>query len=228
MSKIIKQSPLATHESLQQFLLDIQNRRETHFAFAITRPLAFLSGPRLRNLLDLCLPMAQARAIQLWQARDGRWQVTVRLRYRAGVRIADAYLNGDTSGLTCEEQATLSRALAMVEAARQDVPYPYLLAHRLFDAARACAVYDNPAIGTAAYGQVISAVSALVGGRANCQGFSDAYYLLGTLAGLQVGYQAGFKDRAPHLKNTLLLDGCWESVDVTAGIFPIASRQPAP
>ena len=210
-----------TQDALRDWLQAAQERRETRLAFTVR---SALSDRQLRDLLDQLLPMAQERAVQLRQTRDGHWQVTLRLRYRAGVRIADAYRHGDTERLTPEEQATLARALTLVEEARQGTSSPLVLARRLFDAVRSSAVYDNPAIGSSAYGQVISAASALTGGRANCQGFADAYYLLGTLAGLKVGYQAGFKDRIPHLWNTLLLDGRWETVDVTSGIFPEASR----
>lgn len=208
-----------TKEELRDWLLAAQARRETRLAFTVR---SALSDGQLRDLLDQLLPMAQERAAQLRRERSGDWQVTLHLRYRVGVRIADAWRSGDMSTLSPDERTTLDRALAMVETAKQDDPSAPTLARRLFDAARACAVYDNPAVGTAAYGQVIGAVSALVLGRANCQGFSDAYYLLGTLAGLTVGYQACFKNRMPHLRNTLLLDGRWQAVDVTAGAFPVA------
>lgn len=208
-----------SHEALERFLLETQHRREDRLAFTVARPLASLSGPRLRDLLDRCLPMVQERAVQLRQTRNGCWRVTLRLRYRAGVRIADAWQNGDVCGLSPDEQTALSRALVMAEQARRDAPDPLTLARRLYEAVRACTVYDNPTIGTAAYGQVISAVSALVRGRANCQGFSDAYYLLGTLAGLTVSCRTGVKDRMPHLWNTVLLDGHQRTVDVTAGVF---------
>lgn len=210
-----------TKEELRDWLAAAQTRRETRLALTIDHPLASAhSDGQLRNLLDQLLPMSQERAVQLRRDRVGVWHATLRLRYRAGVRIADAWQNGDVSGLTPDEQTALTRALAMVELARQDHPDSRSLARRLFDAARTCAVYDNPPVGSAAHGQVISAVSALVGGRANCQGFADAYYLLGTLAGLRIGYLAGYKDRVPHLRNTVLLDGRWETVDVTAGFFP--------
>lgn len=208
-----------TKEELRDWLAAAQARRETRLAFSIR---SNLSDRQLRDLLDQLLPMAQERAVQLRQERCGDWHVTLRLRYRAGVRMADACHCGNASSLSPDEQTALARALAMVELARRDTPDPRTLARRLFKAARACAVYDNPAMGTAARGQVVSAVSALVSGRANCQGFSDAYYLLGTLAGLTVGYQAGLKDRVPHLFNTILLDGRCQAVDVTAGTFPAA------
>ena len=206
-----------TIEALRDWLTTAQEKRETRLAFSVH---ADLPDAQLRNLLDRLLPMVQERSAQLRRERGGEWRVTLRLRYRAGVRIADAWRSGQLSALSPDEQTALTRALGMAELARQGNPDPLTLARRLFDAARSCAEYDNPAAGTAAYGQVVSAVSALVRGRANCQGFSDAYYLLGTLAGLCVGYQAGFKDRLPHLWNTVLLDGRWQAVDVTAGRFP--------
>ena len=213
---------LTTREALRRFLREAQRRREERLSFTVEKPLAAsLSDPQLRALIDQLLPMAQERAAQLRRERGGGWRVTLRLRYRAGVRIADAYGRGDTDALSPEERETLARALTMIALAQQDTPAPPLLARRLFDAARACAAYDNPATGTAAHSQVVSAVSALLGGRANCQGFSDAYYLLGTLAGFQVGYQAGFKGRQPHLWNVLLLENRWHTVDVTAGIFAV-------
>ena len=217
MSKRTASVPLITSELLRTFLADAQQRRETRLAFTVR---SSLSMERLRDLLDLFLPMAQERSVQLRQERGGSWHVTLHLRYRAGVRIADAWRSGDCSSLSPDEQRVLAQAQAMVKEACQGTPDPAILAKRLFDAAHSCAVYDNPAVGTATYGQIISAVSALVRGRANCQGFSDAYYLLATLARLQVGYQACFKDRTPHLKNTILLNGCWYPVDVTAGSFP--------
>lgn len=210
-----------TIEELRDWLEAAQQRRETRLSFTIR---SAWSSQQLRDWLDLCLPMAQERSVQLRRERNGDWQATLHLRYRAGVRIADAYTQGDISLLSSDEQAALHRALMLVDVARQDSPDAPALARRLFGAAQACAVYDNPAIGTAAHGQVISAVSALVAGRANCQGFSDAYYLLGTLAGLRVGYQAGYKDRVPHLWNIVQLNGRWENVDVTAGSFPEALR----
>lgn len=210
-----------TTEALREWLAAAQERRETRLNFTVQ---SALSDGQLRDLLDQLLPMAQERAAQLRRERNGHWRVTLRLRYRTGVRIADAWRDGNERGLSPEEQTALAKALAMVDLARQDGPHSIALARQLFDAAHACAVYDNPPLGTAAHSQVVSAVSALIGGRANCQGFSDAYYLLGTLAGFRVGYQAGFKDRLPHLRNIILLEGRWQTVDATAGSFPIAPR----
>lgn len=63
---------------------------------------------------------------------------------------------------------------------------------------------------------------ALLNGRANCDGYADAFLLCASLCGLTVRYMAGesVKDTVPeegagHLWNLILLDGSWRSIDVT-------------
>ena len=207
-------------EALGRLLLEAQGRRDERLAFMIGRPLAAsLSDGRLRDWLDMLLPMAQGRSIHLCRERSGDWRVVLHLRYRMGVRVADAYRRGDLCSLIPEEREALDRTLAIVATAREGASDPLVLGQSLFDAVRSCAVYENPALGSAAHRGVVSAASVLVGGRGNCQGFADAYYLLGSLAGLAVRYQAGFKGRAAHLWNLLLVDGDWQTVDVTSGAF---------
>lgn len=57
----------------------------------------------------------------------------------------------------------------------------------------------------------LTAVGALLDGEANCQGYTDAFYLLMSLAGFTVGKQS----TPDHIFNTVLLDGKWYIVDVT-------------
>ena len=68
-----------------------------------------------------------------------------------------------------------------------------------------------------------TAIGALLNGEANCDGYSDAFYLVGTLAGLTIRCQHGdtyekglfsFGDQT-HMWNLLYLDGSWRMVDVT-------------
>ena len=49
------------------------------------------------------------------------------------------------------------------------------------------------------------AYGALIGGRAHCMGYSDAFYLLGTLAGLDVNYISGYAYGGGHAWNTVRL-----------------------
>lgn len=69
-----------------------------------------------------------------------------------------------------------------------------------------------------------TAVGAILNGRANCDGYADAFYLIGSLAGLNVRYQHGdsFQRQndlqtysVSHMWNLLNTDGQWRMVDVT-------------
>lgn len=71
---------------------------------------------------------------------------------------------------------------------------------------------------------VDTAVGALLKGVADCDGYADAFYLVGSLAGLDVRYQYGISSyydlednklvTSSHMWNLLKLDGSWRVVDV--------------
>ena len=59
---------------------------------------------------------------------------------------------------------------------------------------------------------------------ADCDGYSDAFYLVGTLAGLKIRFQHGnakntgfygFLDSTTHMWNLIELNGTWRLVDLT-------------
>ena len=67
-------------------------------------------------------------------------------------------------------------------------------------------------------------MGAILNGRANCDGYTDAFYLIGTLAGLNVRYQHGdsldknywgAEATVSHIWNLLEIGGVWRMVDVT-------------
>ena len=60
-----------------------------------------------------------------------------------------------------------------------------------------------------------TAVGVLKYGQAECDGYSDAFFLIGRLAGLTVGFLHGQGGGGGHLWNTIFLDGGWYFVDVT-------------
>lgn len=68
-----------------------------------------------------------------------------------------------------------------------------------------------------------TAIGALLNGQADCDGYSDAFYLTGSLAGLEVRCQHGDSNNqnfsvfnsSTHMWNLLKLDGSWRVVDVT-------------
>ena len=68
-----------------------------------------------------------------------------------------------------------------------------------------------------------TAIGAILMGRANCDGYADAFHLIGTLAGLETTYVHGNSiDRTEsdqnmvnHMWNFMKLNGSWRLVDVT-------------
>ena len=64
----------------------------------------------------------------------------------------------------------------------------------------------------------VTAMEALIDGKANCQGYSDAFYMLGRMCGLNVSRMGGTANGNPHEWNTITYgDGKTYFIDVTAG-----------
>ena len=71
---------------------------------------------------------------------------------------------------------------------------------------------------------VDTAMGVLLEGVADCDGYADAFYLVGGLAGLDIRYQHGISSQydleenqivtGSHMWNLLKLDGSWRVVDV--------------
>ena len=60
-----------------------------------------------------------------------------------------------------------------------------------------------------------SALGVFLDHKANCKGFSDAFYMLCRMAGLKAGMWHGRTGRASHMWNTIELDGRTYFVDTT-------------
>ena len=135
-----------------------------------------------------------------------------------GDRIADAYKSKDTSKLNSDEREAYDIAIDMIERARDmaesEIELELILHDMIIDKVT---YYD----GTTSISDPmnpprhLTAVGALVDGKANCQGYSDAFYTLATMAGFQVGRMAAKNSDGGHMLNTILLDGKWYVVDTT-------------
>ena len=135
-----------------------------------------------------------------------------------GTKIVNAIKRNDDSSLTEREKEAKTAALRLSEQCRAD--NPLTTARQVHDALCSMTVYtidestdeDDNALGV------------LLNGQANCDGYADAFFLVGSLAGLEVRYQHGdsyekdpnekYKD-VTHLWNLIRLSGTWRLVDVT-------------
>ncbi len=149
-------------------------------------------------------------------------RVKYNIKYYPGSNVADAYFSGDISKLSDDEKQLYNIAVGIVNEANKQ---PSVLKKELY-------IHDAIVNATTYYTEndmkdmprFCTAVGALIDGKANCQGYTDAFYMLGTMCGLKVGKCGGnavdkngkssSADTA-HIWNTVELDGWTYFVDVT-------------
>lgn len=135
-----------------------------------------------------------------------------------GYEILRSIENGTESKLSSKLKQTLTEAQAMAEACRSDDPLETAknIQAAICEKVRYAYMTNRSDVDTA--------IGPLVRGSADCDGYADAFYLVGTLAGLEVRYQEGISSSYDHEKhkivtgrhmwNLLKLDGTWRVVDV--------------
>lgn len=143
--------------------------------------------------------------------------LTIEPSYYPGIRIAKAHRTGDFSALNADEQAAYARASAVVEQAKAETDSDLQLEQWLHDYLCQNVSYSNEGSpeDTLSLARNWTVVGALLDGKANCQGFADSFYLLGTMAGFDVRYQFGRGGDELHVWNVIQIDGQWYNVDVT-------------
>ncbi len=135
-----------------------------------------------------------------------------------GRAVMLAVRSGDTGGLSERERLTWQAAAAAADTVRTGDPLQ--TAKGVHDWLCSRVTYADDAFTD----EDDTAVGAILNGRANCDGYADAFYLIAGLAGLDVRYQHGDSldkndpsDPASvsHLWNLLEIGGVWRMVDVT-------------
>lgn len=139
----------------------------------------------------------------------GRYIYTIYQEY-LGTRVANAYRSGDTSNLTMEEANLYNIAVGIVNEANKhssEVEKARYIHDVICDSV--CQYKDENERNE-------TAIGALIDHYAQCGGYSDAFYLLGRMAGLNVRRINGQFDGGWHFWNTITLsDGRTYCVDVT-------------
>lgn len=192
-------------------LRDYMNARiandELVFSFYFTGD-AWFDAQKIAQMTSACYIYYE------WQGN--RYQVTV-TEY-PGDRMVDAYFSGDYSGLNQDEMLALNIAIDAVNTAKAQAKDEWELERILHDMLADSITYfdgnrdfhdpENPP-------RNLTAVGALLDHQANCQGYADAFYVLGSIAGFRVGRMNVETPSDLHVTNTILLDGAWYVVDVT-------------
>lgn len=201
------------------------------------------SFPRLADAADYVWKSAEAGAevirlyvgdasaddehVQIALALTGQYYVTVSADGSSGLleitcvdypgtRILRALRANDLSVLTGDERRAAQLAVEIVENARAEAPDALALERALHDWLCENVDYTNGEMTVPDVPRFCGALGALLDGEANCQGYSDAFYLLAGLAGFEVRHQNGTDaSGAAHTWNVIRLNGKWYIVDVT-------------
>lgn len=190
-------------------------KRQNEFFFYLTDPqVVSWDVDALLDEFVECTGIIVWLSINRQEAGPDKLRIGLRPTYRPGVLMADAWKNGDTGGLSSDEKKALEHAENVAHSIRSQYAsdldrelavHDYLC--KILTYEEADNSYKQPPQRLATY--------ALNTGKANCQGYSDAFYLLGTLAGLNVRIQDGDNRAGGHTWNAVELDGNWYMLDVT-------------
>ena len=143
------------------------------------------------------------------------------MEYYAGWKILHRWQTGDTAKLNQKERQTLVNALSMVTlASGSDLEKE----RYIYDAICSAVTYEKRDDGT---GEKDCAVGALLNGRADCDGYSDAMMLCCGLAEIPCRYihgraisarqQSRADDDGSHMWNLVHVGGSWVMCDDTWG-----------
>ncbi|MCR4813645.1 MAG: hypothetical protein K5879_02325 [Lachnospiraceae bacterium] len=146
--------------------------------------------------------------------RDQSEYWNVFIMYYPGTMIADAYESGDSSGLTDDEMTVLEMTSDFIENTVNPEENILVKERLIHDYICRSTVYYNPG-SEDPVPRYCTVTGLLLDGKANCQGYADAFNMLCKMAGLQSKSQSGSAEGNLHVWNIISLDGIWYSVDVT-------------
>lgn len=148
--------------------------------------------------------------------KDERIQLAFRIKEYSGTHVANAYLSRNQQqawmNLSAEEKRLYNIAVVIVDEANK----------RLSEREKAEYIHDEiiELLGRNNFEYIdgATAINALIYKKTDCEGFADAFYMLGRMAGLNVGRMFGSINygETPHIWNTITFsDGRTYFVDVT-------------
>lgn len=186
-------------------------RRRGHTTFHLILTNNFRNGFRVDSKEDFANLAPCIDVNGNWHINnDGTAQMTYEIEEYSGTHVANAYLSGDKSKLTPEEEKLYEVAVGIVYDARK------------FSSTRDKVRYIHDAIHERVKNwetmDYADAKDALNYGKTDCEGFADAFYMLGRMAGLNVGRIRGTinNGETPHGWNWITLeDGRTYCVDVS-------------
>lgn len=196
-------------DELKEFIIDHRDLGITEFSF-------IYSGTEI--LEPLMLAEIYGASHIAWTKQGSIYTVTV--TEFPGDKIVKAYRSGDDSMLNSDEKQALQRAVSIVESLKAQTEDSMALELGIYEAlCEEITYYTDELLDTTSSQRprYVSVVGALLDGMANCQGYTDAFYTLGSIAGFQIGRLSVETPTLGHMVNTIYLNNQWYIVDVTYG-----------
>lgn len=141
------------------------------------------------------------------------------LTYRSGFKIARSVIMGDYSRLNEKERSIMMQANGIVERAKRETSNLLDLEKYLHDEICRMTVYtQNPNADYNDETEVTrydTAEGVFIYGCGECDAYADAFYMLASMAGFEVGMQSGDTSSGKHVWNVINIYGGWYGVDVT-------------
>ena len=136
-----------------------------------------------------------------------------------GTKVANAYLSGNTSMLNQDEIKLYNIAVKIIDEANKRSNWQQKEIY-IYDEIARRVTYQSVQ-DFSHQPRPCTAIGAFLDGKANCQGYSDAFYMLGRMLGWNVGRMSGTAGGREHVWNTITFSKTNEErtycVDVTWG-----------
>ncbi len=168
----------------------------------------------LEEFLRIAKNAQHAKITWLDNEEENYALVLYEIKIYPGAKVAYAFSTGDISILTVDEMQLYNEAVKIVEKVNCNNPSELQKELLIHDEITRRASYIDVEFGDEIL-RSCNAFGALLDGQANCQGYADAFYMLGTMCGFNVGKIQGTTNGVSHVWNTIELDGKYYGVDVT-------------
>ena len=193
-----------------KYIKDCEKNCQTFIPVIFTNGL-FVKADEFPNIYK----NAQYTNVTWWNNKSQKiFQVVYEVGIYPGAKVAYAYKTGKTQILNGEERRLYNIAVQIVNAAKvkhTPLQKELYLHEKITELATYYTVNTNSKTP-----RHCTAIGALIDGRANCQGYTDAFYMLGQMAGFNVGKMTGNANNGAHVWNTIEFgDGKVYAVDVT-------------
>lgn len=215
-----KLTKLSTPEALRTYLARKEQARAEEFDILPEGALAARwPGEQLMNAIIDMMSLTNQCRITRHMLGSTLQKMTVRVRYRPCVRMADAWKSNSTAALTQGELDGLriAQGIAHDIALRRRDPLERLYLLYGYVSGSICYRTTNPH-NQAAFLRLTAADEVLKTHEGNCQGHAEVMYLLGSMMGYPMGLQSGVSDGEDHCWNTVRLGRHVYAMDATAKI----------